>query len=91
MPFRRMVALGGFRAMPAAAPLLRAGGVALHVGRGASEQQCTVALVKNIVGTGCLTLSAGTAGLCDNGASIGEAIALATALMVCAPRFPVAL
>jgi hypothetical protein len=86
-----MVALGGFRAMPAAAPLLRAGGVALHVGRGASEQQCTVALVKNIVGTGCLTLSAGTAGLCDNGASIGEAIALATALMVCAPRFPVAL
>eukprot|EP00962_Isochrysis_galbana_P033704 scaffold11333_cov104-Isochrysis_galbana.AAC.3 len=72
----------GLRAAAAAAPLLRAGGVALHVDRGASEQQCTVALVKNIVGTGCLTLSAGTAGLCDGGASIGEAMVLATALMV---------
>jgi hypothetical protein len=79
-----MVAVGtaGLRAAAAAAPLLRAGSVALHVNRGASEQQCTVALVKNIVGTGCLTLSAGTARLCDGGASIGEAIALATALMV---------
>lgn len=52
------------------------------VGPGASEQQCTVALVKNIVGTGVLTLPAGIARLSDAGASSYEAFGLATLLIL---------
>jgi len=81
-----MVAIAGplLRAAQQSAPaVLRAGSVALGVGgRGASEQQCTVALVKNIVGTGVLTLPAGIARLCDGGASAGEATTLAVVLMI---------
>ena len=44
----------------------------------ASEQQCTVALCKNIVGTGVLTLPAGVSHLSDAGASSSDALIVAT-------------
>ena len=43
----------------------------------ASEQQCTVALCKNIVGTGVLTLPAGVSHLSDAGASSSDALIVA--------------
>ena len=51
-------------------------------GSGTSEAQCTVALVKNIVGTGVLTLPAGVSRLSDNGLTSSEALALGTVLML---------
>ena len=51
-------------------------------GGGASEQQCTVALVKNIVGTGVLTLPCGISQLSTSGASSEDALAYAAAFAV---------
>ena len=48
----------------------------------ANEVQCTVALVKNIVGTGVLALPAGIARLSDGGAVSSDAFVLAAVLVV---------
>ena len=48
----------------------------------ASQLQCTVALIKNIVGTGVLTLPAGISRLSDSGASSDEALALGVLLLL---------
>ena len=48
----------------------------------ATQVQCTVALVKNIVGTGVLTLPAGISRLSDGGAASTEALTLASILML---------
>ena len=50
----------------------------------ALAQKCTVALVKNIVGTGVLTLPAGIAKLNENGASSEEVLLVAAAFTVAA-------
>ena len=47
------------RAAPALRPALPALQMVVSGGKPANEVQCTVALVKNIVGTGVLTLPAG--------------------------------
>ena len=47
----------------------------------ANQLQCTVALVKNIVGTGVLTLPAGISRLSDSGAASDEALGLAAFLL----------
>ena len=71
---------------PVAAPLtgLRVPALAMfEAGKGgASEQQCTVALVKNIVGTGVLTLPAGIARLSDSGMASSDALAGAIAMCI---------
>ena len=56
--------------------------VAPSTGKPATQLQCTVALVKNIVGTGVLSLPAGISRLSDGGASSTEALALASVLML---------
>lgn len=64
-------------------PLLKSSSTVVAVaGPSASESQCTVALIKNIVGTGVLTLPAGVARLTDSGATPAEAIALAVPLLL---------
>lgn len=64
-------------------PLLKSSSAVVAVaGPSASESQCTVALIKNIVGTGVLTLPAGVARLTDSGATPAEAIALAVPLLL---------
>ncbi|KAL1499984.1 hypothetical protein AB1Y20_012662 [Prymnesium parvum] len=71
------LALPALRRAPA--PLLFAGG---QGGSKVSELQCTVALVKNIVGTGVLTLPVGISRLSESGASSAEALAIASALLL---------
>ena len=61
------------------APVLM-GAPTAQSGGGASESQCVVALVKNIVGTGVLTLPAGVSRLSDNGMASSDALAVALAL-----------
>ena len=56
--------------------------VAPSTGKPATQLQCTVALVKNIVGTGVLSLPAGISRLSDGGASSTEALTLASVLML---------
>eukprot|EP00966_Prymnesium_polylepis_P330209 7385871-Prymnesium_polylepis.1 len=64
----------------AGVPLLLTGGS--PDGPRASELQCTVALVKNIVGTGVLTLPVGVSRLSESGASSSEALAIASVLLL---------
>lgn len=61
------------------APLLDGGSAPVQR---ASEAQCTVALIKCIIGTGSLTLPAGISKLRDGGASQTEAICLALLLLL---------
>ena len=70
--------------MPAPSAGLRVPALAMfEAGKGgASEQQCTVALVKNIVGTGVLTLPAGIARLSDCGMASSDALAGAMAMCI---------
>ena len=56
--------------------------VASAGGKPANEVQCTVALVKNIVGSGVLSLPAGISRLSDGGANSGEALGLAALVLV---------
>ena len=67
----------------AALPLLRAPAASMLVatGKPANEVQCTVALVKNIVGSGVLTLPAGISVLSDRGAASEEVLVLSTVLL----------
>ena len=51
-------------------------------GKPATQLQCTVALVKNIVGTGVLTLPAGISRLSDGGASSSDSLTLAASLLL---------
>ena len=62
--------------------LMRAAPAAAAAATSSLEQKCTVALVKNIVGTGVLTLPAGIAKLNEGGASSDEALMLAALITV---------
>ena len=71
-----LLARFAIRRMPHAATMLAPGS------KPASQLQCTVALIKNIVGTGVLTLPAGISRLSDSGASSDEALGLGVLLML---------
>ena len=51
-------------------------------GKPANQVQCTIALVKNIVGSGVLTLPAGISRLSDNGADSSESLGLAALFLL---------
>eukprot|EP00908_Phaeocystis_cordata_P011388 Transcript_22261.p1 GENE.Transcript_22261~~Transcript_22261.p1 ORF type:complete len:234 (-),score=74.69 Transcript_22261:381-1037(-) len=70
------------RAAPALRPALPALQMVVSGGKPANEVQCTVALVKNIVGTGVLTLPAGISRLSDGGAASTDSLGVALLLMV---------
>ena len=75
-------------AAPSPLPLLRPAAfpplisAVISTGKPANEVQCTIALVKNIVGTGVLTLPAGISRLSDGGAASSDSLGFALVLMV---------
>lgn len=65
-------------------PMLRSASMSMVIssGKPANELQCTVALVKNIVGSGVLTLPAGISQLSDRGSSSDDVLSLSLVLLV---------
>ena len=65
-------------------PMLRSASMSMVIasGKPANELQCTVALEKNIVGSGVLTLPAGISQLSDRGSSSDDVLSLSLVLLV---------
>ena len=56
--------------------------VAMSAGKPANEAQCTVALIKNVVGTGVLSLPVGVSRLSDGGAASSEVLLPAAVMLL---------